>query len=84
MLLPYTLLNKINNIYFLKTTKRKRISFLILLTISVFLCYFRPPYTEYVVPFIFVILILFYCKYSIIAFFLYNILIKIFEWNKRH
>lgn len=79
MLLPYTLLNKINNIYFLKTTKRKRISFLILLTISVFLCYFRPPYTEYVVPFIFVILILFYCKYSIIAFFLYNILIKIFE-----
>lgn len=79
MLLPYTLLNKINNIYFLKTTKRKRISFLILLTISVFLCYFLPPYTEYVVPFIFVILILFYCKYSIIAFFLYNILIKIFE-----
>lgn len=79
MLLPYSLLNKINNIYFLKTTKRKRISFLILLIISVFLCYFRPPYTEYIVPFIFVILILFYCKYSIIAFFLYNILIKIFE-----
>lgn len=31
MLIPPNLLNKINNIYFLKTTKRKRISFLILL-----------------------------------------------------
>lgn len=44
MLIPPNLLNKINNIYFLKTTKRKRISFLILLIISLFLCYFRPPY----------------------------------------
>ena len=79
MLLPNNLLNRLNNIYLLKTTKRKRISFLILLTISVYLCYFRPPYTEYIVPFIFVILILFYCKYSIIAFFLYNIIIKIFQ-----
>lgn len=71
MLIPPNLLNKINNIYFLKTTKRKRISFLILLIISLFLCYFRPPYTEYIMPFICIIFIFCYHYYFIITLFLY-------------
>lgn len=79
MIIPQKVLEKINNIYFLQTKKRKRISFFILALISIYFCAFRPPYTEYIVPFIFVFLILFFTKYSIIAFFIYNILLKIFQ-----
>lgn len=77
MLIPNNLLHRLNNIYFLKTTKRKRLSFLILLTVSVYLCYFRPPYTENIVPFIFIFLIICYFKYSFFTFIIYCILDEI-------
>ena len=80
MILPQKVLEKIkNNIYFLQTKKRKRISFFILALISIYFCAFRPPYTEYIMPFIFIFLIIFYFKYSFITFLLYCILSEIIQ-----
>lgn len=74
MIIPQKVLEKINNIYFLQTKKRKRISYLVLLTITAYLCYYRPPYTEYIAPFIFIIFIFCYHYYFIITLFLYAFL----------
>lgn len=63
MLIPPNLLNKINNIYFLKTTKRKRISFLILL-IHFFMLFSSSIYgiynAFYMYNFYFLLSLLFY------------------------
>jgi len=79
MLLPNNLLNRLNNIYFLKTKKRKRISYLILLIISIYLCYFRPPFTEYIMPFICITFIFCYHYYFIITLFLYAIFLELIK-----
>lgn len=71
MRIPQKILEKINNIYFLQTKKRKIISYLVLLSIAAYLCYYRPPYTEYIVPFIFIVFIFCYHYYFIITLFLY-------------